>query len=120
MMKPNDITDINQARINAVKEYVNLHYGDELRLSELAALANLAPSSLCHIFKGCTGQTITDFIIGVRIQQAKDRLVNTQGMVKCIAYECGFSTLTNFNRLFKRFMGCTPTELRQQQKTLKV
>lgn len=119
-MKPETKNDINLARIKTVQDYIRLHYGDELKLSELAALANLVPTSLCHIFKACTEHTVSDFITEVRIKKAADKLLNTNETVKGIAYECGFSTLTNFNRHFKKFMGCTPTELRaQHQRTTK-
>lgn len=119
-MKPETNNDINLTRIKAVQDYIRLHYGDELKLSELAALANLVPTSLCHIFKAYTEHTVSDFITEVRIKKAADKLLNTNETVKGIAYECGFSTLTNFNRHFKKFMGCTPTELRaQHQRTTK-
>jgi AraC-like DNA-binding protein len=119
-MKPETKNDINLARIKTVQDYIRLHYGDELKLSELAALANLVPTSLCHIFKAYTEHTVSDFITEVRIKKAADKLLNTNETVKGIAYECGFSTLTNFNRHFKKFMGCTPTELRAQyQRTTK-
>lgn len=117
-MKPETKNEFNLARIKAVQKHISLHYGDELRLSELAALANMAPTSLCHVFKANTGRTMTDFIIEVRIKQATYKLLHTQETVKGIAYECGFSTLTNFNRHFKRLMGCTPTELREQHQKM--
>ena len=121
MKKPNDMTDINQARIIAVKDYIRKHFGEELRLSELAAVANVVPTTLCHIFKEETGCSVSGFIGKVRITKAAEMLVKTDEIVKMIAYECGFSTLTNFNRQFRKRMGCTPTEYRERNsiKTLK-
>lgn len=120
MMKPKDITDINQARVTAVQDYIRKHYGEELKLSELAAIANVVPTTLCHLFKNETGCTVSDFISEVRISRAEEMLIGTDETVRKIAFECGFSTLTNFNRLFKRLRGCTPTELRERhQKTPK-
>ncbi len=115
-MKPETKNEINLFRIAAVKKYICRHYGDELRLSTLAAQANIVPTSLCHIFKAYTGRTVSDFITEVRIKHATDKLLHTKETVRQIAYECGFSTLTNFNRHFKKLMGCTPTELRERQK----
>ena len=71
-MKPETKNEFNQARIKAVQKHISLHYGDELRLSELAALANMAPTSLCHVFKANTGRTMTDFIIEKEGETIKD------------------------------------------------
>lgn len=116
MMKPKDITDINRARITAVQDYIRKHYGEELKLSELAAVANVVPTTLCHIFKNEVGCTVSDFISEVRINRAAEMLLNTDETVRIIAFECGYSTLTNFNRQFKKHMGCTPTEYRERRK----
>lgn len=112
MNKPKTTNEVNQARISNVQEYISRHYREELSLSELAVVANLAPSTLCHIFKRMTGRSIFQHISAVRIQHVKEMLQNTELTIKAIAYDCGFSTLTNFNRQFKSQTGCTPTEWR--------
>ena len=114
MKKPETDNNVNLIRITTIQDYINLHYRDELRLTKLAALANVVPTSLCHIFRQQAGTTVSAYIGRVRIRHAAEMLCNTSEPVKTIAYECGFSTLTNFNRLFKRIMGCTPTEWREQ------
>ena len=119
MMKPETDNNVNQTRVNTVKDYIAKHYRDELRLAELADLANVVPTSLCHIFKSQTGNTLSSYIAQVRIGHAKELLLNGDTAVKQIAYECGFSTVTNFNRLFKKYAGCTPTELREDAKVRK-
>lgn len=104
--------DINKARVAGVKEYVAAHYGDDLSLATLAEVVHVAPMTLCHIFKRLTGQRVSQFIIHVRIREASKRLRQTNLDIKSISYECGFNTMTNFNRQFKRLTGCTPTEYR--------
>jgi AraC-like DNA-binding protein len=108
--------ELNRARTQKVQEYIRRHYGQDLTLSLLAEQVNLVPTSLCHVFKQVTGERVSDYIIQVRISQAARLLRETDQEVQTIAYECGFSTQTNFNRHFKRLMGCTPTEYRLKQK----
>ena len=107
--------ELNRARAQKVQEYIRRHYGQDLTLSLLAEQVNLVPTSLCHVFKQVTGQRVYDYILETRINHAARLLRETTSEVKTIAYECGFSTLTNFNRHFKRLMGYTPTEYRSQQ-----
>ena len=115
MKRPETTNELNRARAQKVQEYIRRHYGQDLTLSLLAEQVNLVPTSLCHVFKQVTGQRVSDYIIQVRIIQATRLLRETDQEVQLIAYECGFNTQTNFNRYFKRLMGCTPTEYRSQK-----
>lgn len=114
MKRPKTTADINLSRIAAVQNHINLHYREELKLSELAQLVCLAPTSLCHIFKSHTGMTVSKYITDVRIRHATEMLQNSDDSIKAIAFECGFSTLSNFNRLFYRVTGMTPSAYREQ------
>ena len=104
--------ELNLTRVRKVQEYICRHYGEDLTLAILAEQVNLVPTSLCHVFKQVTGQRVSDYLIQTRINQAARLLLETSLEVKTIAYTCGFSTQTNFNRHFKRLMGCTPTKYR--------
>ena len=112
MKRPKTTNELNRARAQKVQEYIRRHYGQDLTLSLLAEQVNLVPTSLCHVFKQVTGQRVSDYIIQTRISQAARLLRETTLEVQTIAYECGFSTQTNFNRHFKRLMSCTPTDYR--------
>ena len=115
MNKPETNDVLNLKRISMVKDYISLHYRDDLKLSELADLVSMTPTSLCHIFKRYHNKRISDIIVETRIQRAKEMLISTDIKIRFVAYECGFSTLTNFNRLFKRLTGMTPTEYKNNK-----
>ena len=115
MNKPETNDVPNLKRISMVKDYISLHYRDDLKLSELADLVSMTPTSLCHIFKRYHNKRISDIIVETRIQHAKEMLISTDIKIRFVAYECGFSTLTNFNRLFKRLTGMTPTEYKNNK-----
>ncbi len=116
MKRPETTIELNRARAQKVQEYILLHYGEDLTLTVLAAQVNIVPTTLCHVFKQVTGQRVSDYLIQTRINQAARLLRETSMEVKAITYACGFSTQTNFNRHFKRLMGCTPTAYRFQKK----
>lgn len=108
--------EVNLARVQKVQDYIHKHYGEDLTLTVLAAQVNIVPTTLCHVFKQVTGQRVSDYLIQTRISQAAKLLRETSMEVKAVTYACGFSTQTNFNRHFKRLMGCTPTAYRFQKK----
>lgn len=116
MSEPRTTEQINKARVDKVKAFVDTHYGEDLRLVDLAEMVNVAPTTLCHIFKDHTGVRLFDYITGVRIAEAKRKLIETNLGIKAISYGCGFSTLTNFNRHFKNLIGHTPTEYREMNR----
>jgi AraC-like DNA-binding protein len=64
------------------------------------------------VFKRTTGLTFTKFLSSVRIESSKRLLINPQLRVSEIAYEAGFQSLTNFNRVFQKMLGQSPTEYR--------
>ena len=107
---------LNMTRIEMVKKYIDNHCHQELRLAEVAGLVNVAPITLCHLFKAYEGTTISACIANGRIQKASEMLLTTDEMVIDICYHCGYSTLSCFNRQFKKLNGCTPTEYRLQNK----
>ena len=63
-----------------------------------------------------TGLNFTDYVSRVRIEKAKNLLLNPHLRVSEIAYEVGFQSLTHFNRVFKKIIGQSPTNYRTQLK----
>ena len=66
------------------------------------------------MFKKATGINFTDYVSRVRIEKAKNLLLNPNLRVSEVAYEVGFQSLTHFNRVFKRVQGQSPTDYRGQ------
>lgn len=99
-------------RILKVQSYIGAHYMDNIRLSDLASLVNMSESAFSRFFKLSTSQSVSDYIVDIRLGQAARRLVDTADPVSVICYDCGFNTLSNFNRLFKAHKGCTPSQFR--------
>ena len=107
-------------RILKVKNYINSHYMDELKLKTLAQLACMSETAFSRFFKLHTGRTVSDYIIDIRLGYASRMLVDTNKSIADICYLCGYNNLSNFNRVFKRKKGCAPTEFREYYHKTKI
>ena len=102
--------------IARAKEFIRDHQAENLTLGQVAKAVNTSTFYFCKMFKKITGVNFTDYVSRVRIEKAKDLLLNPNLRVSEIAYEVGFQSLTHFNRVFKRILGQSPTEYRGQLK----
>lgn len=100
-------------RILKVKNFISKNYMDELRLPELASLAGMSSSAFSRFFKLHTGRNISEYIIDLRLGYAARMLVDTAKSISDIGFDCGFNNLSNFNRIFKKKKGCSPSEFRE-------
>lgn len=100
-------------RVQKVQEYINAHYQDEIRLSQLADLVGMTPVSFSRFFKLRTGKNLSDYIIDIRLGYASRLLVDSTMSIAEIGYECGFNNLSNFNRIFKKKKDCAPKVFRE-------
>jgi len=100
--------------ITRAKQYINEHQTEELSLEQVAAAVHTSKFYFCKIFKKSTGINFTDYLSRVRTERAKNLLLNPNLRVSEIAYEVGFQSLTHFNRVFKRVLGRSPTDYREQ------
>ena len=107
-------------RVLKVKDFINTHINDELRLEQLANLVSMTPTAFSRFFKLRTGKTLSEYIVDIRLGQAARLLVDTADSVSEICWNCGFNTLSNFNRLFRKRKGCSPTEFREKYCKTKV
>ncbi len=100
--------------ITRAKLYIQQHQGEELSLGQVAKAVNTSSYYFCKLFKRVTGVNFTDYVSRMRIEKAKNLLLNPNVRVGEIAYEVGFQSLTHFNRVFKRILGQSPTEYRRK------
>lgn len=100
--------------IQDVINYIHMHYTDSgLTLAVLASLFNINKSYLSALFKKETGETLTAFINGCRIDQAVFLLNTSSASMQGIAAACGIPDLAYFSRMFKRAKGMAPSEYRK-------
>lgn len=107
-------------RVAKVKDYITAHYIEEIRLEQMSAMVGMSPTAFSRFFKLRTGKTLAEYIVDIRLGHAARMLVDTNEPVSQICFACGFNTLTNFNRLFKKRKGCSPTEFREKYAKTKI
>jgi len=98
--------------ITKAKEYIAAHQSEDLSLAQVARAANTSTFYFCKMFKRITGLNFTDYVSRLRVERARNLLLNKNLRVSEIAYEVGFQSLTHFNRVFKRILGVSPTQYR--------
>lgn len=96
------------------KEYIKANYSKSITLEDVAREINISPQYLSKIFKEETGENFIDFLTGIRIRIAKTLLESNELSVKEICYSAGYSDPNYFSRIFKKIVGATPTEYRDE------
>ncbi|HTL17900.1 MAG TPA: helix-turn-helix domain-containing protein [Patescibacteria group bacterium] len=100
--------------ITKAKKFIEEHQTEDISLSDVAKAVNTSSFYFCKMFRKITGINFTDYLARLRIERAKNLLLNPNLRVSEIAYEVGFQSLTHFNRVFKRILGQSPTDYRLQ------
>jgi AraC-like DNA-binding protein/ligand-binding sensor protein len=96
------------------REYIDKHKTEELSLADVAKAAGASIFHFCKVFHKATGLKFTDYVARVRLEDARNRLLNPNLRISEIAYDVGFQSLTQFNRTFKRVFGQSPSEFRER------
>jgi AraC-like DNA-binding protein len=120
-MKSNQIA-VQQATaeppvITKAKQFIEEHHAEDLDLGQVARAVHTSLFYFCKLFKKVTGINFTEYVARLRTEKAKSLLLNPNLRVSEIAYEVGFQSLTHFNRVFKNFIGESPTEYRSHLPT---
>lgn len=100
-------------QLEKAMDYMYHHYADELSLNDMAREMNMSSQSFARLVKKHTSKSFTDLLIDIRLGIASRRLIETTDSVAEIGYDCGFNNLSNFNRLFRKKKGVTPTDFRR-------
>lgn len=105
-------------RINIVYEYVMKNFKQRISLEEMAELVHMTPTSFSRYFTMKNNKPFSKFISEIRIKHACKLIAEQDDTIEHICYECGFNTLSNFNRQFKEVMGQKPMEYKKEIRSL--
>jgi AraC-like DNA-binding protein len=106
--------DSELERLNTIYSYTFSHYKREIKLEEIAAIANLSVTSFCRYFKQTTKKSYNDFLIEIRISHVCRALIEDKLATEVISFECGFNNVSNFYRHFKKVTKMTPFEYKRK------
>jgi AraC-like DNA-binding protein len=102
-----------QDRLKQLYRFMDAHYQRKIEVEEVATLCQMTKGAFCRYFKQITRLTFTDFLNHYRINQAK-RLLLLDKNVSETCYECGFESLSYFNRIFKKITNMNPLAYKKQ------
>lgn len=103
-------------KMNKVYNFIMANYHKKITAPQVAGMINMSESAFSHFFKKSTNKSFTKFLTEIRLSKVCIKLIGTQDTVSEICYQCGYTNLSNFNRLFKKYKGMTPLRYRQQAK----
>ena len=99
-------------KIWKARNFIHEHSDEELSLTQVAKAVNISGNHLSEKFKQVTGVNFVDYIARARFEKARGLLHGPNLRVSEIAFAVGFQSLSQFNRVFRKLSGKSPTELR--------
>ena len=106
--KKNQVSSV----VKLTMDYIRKNFRRDIKLDDIAATLRYNKFYLCRVFKEVTGQTMQNFILELRINNAKILLKKTEMPLTEIVYGCGFSSQAYFCHIFKSKTGMTPLQFR--------
>jgi AraC-like DNA-binding protein len=94
------------------RKFIEEHSGEELSLTKVAKAVNVSGNHLSEKFKEVTGVNFVDYVARARFENARDLLLNSNRRISEIAFAAGFQSLSQFNRVFKKLSGKSPSAYR--------
>ncbi|SFR59838.1 AraC-type DNA-binding protein [Marinobacter gudaonensis] len=113
---PEEVNDRSMHRINKAITYIKRNFRNGISLAKVSEVVSMSPSHFCRVFKKKYGVGFIDYLNKTRVENACELLHSSDDTVSSIAYECGFSHLSSFNRNFQKYVGQSPTNYRVQLK----
>jgi AraC-like DNA-binding protein len=110
------VSEKNEHRINKVCLFIQNYFRTGISVRQAAELIYLTESNFCKFFKKATGKTFSDYVNEIRISEAGRLLVQSEKTIQQISMECGFETLSYFNRIFLNKNKMTPSTYRQKNR----
>ena len=103
-----------------MEQYINNHYQEDITLELLSEKTYMNKFYLVHAFKQYKGVSPINYLIRLRVQQAKELLETTNYSIAQISDSCGFSSQSYFSQVFKKACGMTPNAYRKSSDRGKV
>ncbi|NJB85950.1 AraC-like DNA-binding protein [Lewinella marina] len=113
---PTEVT--KESRLQSVINYIFERYTQEITLDDISDVACLTPPAFCRFFKNRTNKTFFHFLNEFRINKACQLLIGNERQIKEICFDVGFQSLTNFNRIFRKAKGITPSQYRSRYRKM--
>lgn len=118
LIKDSTITSTNNQNnksilIKTVLDYIEENYAQQISLTDMAQHAHISKEYLCRLFSSMYDTTPIEYLNRYRIRQSTSEILNTNRTISDIALSYGFNNSSYYNKLFLRYIGCTPSEYKK-------
>ncbi|MCI8774317.1 MAG: AraC family transcriptional regulator [Lachnospiraceae bacterium] len=108
---------MNEQRVKQAMLYIRLHHAEAVSLEDIADSISVSKSECCRCFKSTIQMTPFEYLMKYRIFEASKQILDdrdSKHSIADLALSVGFNSISYFNKLFKRYLNCTPTEYRER------
>ncbi|GEM_PF-49245 len=109
-----------EQKIYYIQDYINTNYMEDISLEDIAEKFAISPYYLSHIFKSLTGLNFVNYVQSIRIRNVLQFLAYSDDSISDIINNCGFTSASQFNRVFHQFLGISPSSFRKSQEKQKM
>lgn len=106
-------TIYDTARIDKIISFLNKNYTRHISLEEIASFAAMNAAAFCRYFKSKTGKSFKNYILDMRIGYACKLLLMEDMSISQLSSQCGFESISHFNKTFKKSLGYVPSQYRK-------
>lgn len=114
-----DNQQFNSRRVERIIQFLMESYTEEVTLRDVSDLVGMTEVSVSRFLKLRTGRSFVDTLNDIRLGHASRKLIDTTHSIAEIALQSGFNNLSNFNRIFLKKKGCTPSDFRKKYRASK-
>ncbi len=100
--------------VEQAQRFIEEHFSEPLRIEDIAGAASVSERTLLRMFQLHLGKTVLDVLTQTRIRKACEQLRQSDRTCAAIAYDCGFGSIPQFNRIFRKRMRMTPSSWRKK------
>lgn len=109
------VSESDGNRMNDIFQYTLENYAENITLNKIASIAHITPHAFCKYFKQHTRKTYNNFLNEIRINEACKKIISGEyDGISTIAYKTGFNSAINFNRVFKKTTGMSPSDYKRE------
>ena len=115
-LNKNNRNDLNSERIKNILSFVHKNYNKQITLNNISKVVNLSERECLRCFKNTLGISPIQYILKYKVSIAAKMLSETKDSITIISDTVGFDSPSYFSKIFKRFIGITPTQYRNKSK----
>lgn len=116
-LRSHAVEEPGSSRVASVIEYVRMHLGEPLTVSDMAAQAHMSPSAFAHLFRDSTGRPPYRFLKEMRLDRARELLGTSELTVARVSRDVGYASVSQFIQAFRARFGMTPHGYRHATRT---